>query len=119
MVVGYFLHLSGYFWSYCYRFYVVLQLLLLLLSQNLMESGGGFVSEIFNRCAWHWIGRFRRFQCEPRKKFNDSFKGAFKQTFWNGSHAIPMQRGLVFTKIIIPSKCKLGLIFANFLIHQG
>ena len=22
--------------------------------------------------------------------------------FWNGNHAIPMQRGLVFTKIIIP-----------------
>ena len=23
-------------------------------------------------------------------------------SFWNGSHVIPMQRGLVFTKIIIP-----------------
>ena len=31
--------------------------------------------------------------------------------FWRGSHAIPMQRGMVFTKIIIPYQ-KLGRIFA-------
>ena len=35
--------------------------------------------------------------------------------FWNGSHAIPMQRVLILTKIIIPEKFKLGGIFANSL----
>ena len=27
---------------------------------------------------------------------------SLKDDFWNGTHAIPMQRGMVFTKIIIP-----------------
>ena len=34
--------------------------------------------------------------------------------FWNGSHAIPMQWGKVFTKIIMPYYYKLGCIFDNF-----
>ena len=50
--------------------------------------------------------------------FSMSLQGAtlkIKRPFWNGSHAIPMQRGLVFTKIIRPQKWKLGRIFDNFL----
>ena len=36
-------------------------------------------------------------------------------SFWNGTLAIPLQRGMVFTKIIIPWNCRLDRIFANFL----
>ena len=36
------------------------------------------------------------------------------RSFWSGSHAIPLQRCLIFTKIIIPQNYKLGCIFADF-----
>ena len=34
--------------------------------------------------------------------------------FWNGSHFIPYQRGMVFTKIIIPQNCKQAPILLIF-----
>ena len=39
-----------------------------------------------------------------------------RKYFWNGSHAIPLRRGLVFLKNYqLFVSCKLGRIFANFL----
>ena len=43
------------------------------------------------------------------------FFQSFFLSFWNCSHAIPLQRGLVFTKIITPKDCKLSHLIADFL----
>ena len=47
------------------------------------------------------LGSFSTFnRCRLFRQMNNKF--------WNGRHAIPMQIGLVFTKIIIPEKCELN-----------
>ena len=55
----------------------------------------------------HWISSSVR---DLQKNINFSFI-----TFWYCSHAIPLKRGLVFTKIIITYNCKLDHLIAVFL----